>query len=199
LSENNDGVSGNQGIHSILRERWSPTTWDSEWAIPLEQVDLLLEAARWAPSAGNSQPWSFILARRGDENHRRLVGHLARSSSSWAPQASLLVVNLCHRFVEGTDWEFSEFAMYDLGQAVAHLTIQAAVLGLAVHQFAAFDHEAVKHEFEVPDDWQVATMSAIGRVPAGVAPHGQRKFTGETLTRDRHSIADIQWNPRREG
>ena len=127
--------------------------------------DLLLEAARWAPSAGNSQPWAFIVGRRGDDIHRRLVHHLACSSARWAPTASLLVANLSHRLVEDTDWDYSEFALYDLGQAVAHLTVQARALDLHVRQFRAFDRAGVAAEFDVPPHWEVTTMAAIGRVP----------------------------------
>ena len=102
-------------LHALLRGRWSPRVFSDGEVSPAE-VDALLEAARWAPSAGNSQPWSFIAGRRGDDVHGRLVKHLAASSASWAPAAGLLVANVCHRYVEGTDWEFSDFAMYDLQQ-----------------------------------------------------------------------------------
>jgi nitroreductase len=130
----------------------------------MTETDLLLEAARWAPSAGNSQPWAFIVGRRGDDTHRRLVSHLARSSARWAPTASLLVANLSHRLVEDTDWDYSEFALYDLGQAVAHMTVQARALDLHVRQFRAFDRERMAAEFAVPGHWEVTTLSAIGRV-----------------------------------
>ena len=78
---------------------------------------------------------AFIIGRRGDDIHGRLVHHLASSSAQWAPTASLLVANLSHRLVEDTDWDYSEFALYDLGQAVAHMTVQARALGLYVRQF----------------------------------------------------------------
>jgi nitroreductase len=152
------------------------------------ELDLLLEAARRAPSAGNSQPWAFIVGRRGDQTHRRLVRHLARSSSAWAPSASFLVANLCLRFVEGTDIEYSEFARYDLGQAVAHMTFQAHAIGLYVHQFRAFDRQAVSAEFGVPSEWEVTTMTAVG-VPVGsIETHA-----GAGTSRDRRSIRDITW------
>ena len=104
--------------------------FDESYEARTAEVESLLEAARWAPSAGNSQPWAFITARRGDAVHTRLLPHVAASSARWAPTASILVVNLCHRYVEDTDWDFSEFSLYDLGQAVAHMTIQAQSLGL---------------------------------------------------------------------
>ena len=180
-------------LHPLLSTRWSPTTFDPAHDLSSAEVDLLLEAARWAPSAGNSQPWAFVLGRRGDAVHRRLVRHLARSSSSWAPTASLLVANLAHRNVEGTDWEYSEFSLYDLGQAVAHLTVQAAALGLSVRQFRAFDRDAVAAEFGVPDHWEVATMAAIGRIPPpdGGAPGPD----GEDVApeRRRRPLDELRW------
>jgi nitroreductase len=156
------------------------------------EVESLLEAARWAPSAGNSQPWAFITARRGDAVHARLLRHLAPSSARWAPTASILVVNLCHRFVEDTDWEYSEFSLYDLGQAVAHMTIQAQSIGLFARQFRAFDQAAIAAEFDVSDAWQVTSMTAFGRLPQGLAtssptaPHVGRP-------RARRSLSEISW------
>jgi nitroreductase len=157
-----------------------------------------LEAARWAPSAGNSQPWAFIVGQRGDATHTRLVRYLARSSSAWAPAASLLVANLAHRYVEGTDWEYSEFSLYDLGQAVAHMTVQAQALGLHVRQFRAFDRAGLAAEFAVPDHWEVTTMAAVGRPGQANAsrsapePHPPAR-QADAPSRQRRSVDDIIW------
>src|SRR5512132_823143 len=78
-------------LHPLLAERRSPTTFDPSYEVTVSEVDAILEAARWAPSAGNSQPWSFITGRRSDPIHARLVRHLTGSSAAWAPSASLLV------------------------------------------------------------------------------------------------------------
>lgn len=162
--------SARSQLHPLLAARWSPTTFDRSHDVEPSEAALLLEAARWAPSAGNSQPWAFIVGHRGDGTHARLVAHLAGSSARWAPSAGLLVANLAHRYVEDTDWEFSEFAMYDLGQAVAHMTLQAQELGLSVRQFRAFDQAGMAAEFDVPAHWQVASMSAVGHVPPDQEP-----------------------------
>lgn len=175
-------------LHPLLASRWSPTAFDDTHDEDWVTVDLLLEAARWAPSAGNSQPWAFVVGLRGDDVHARLVRHLARSSGRWAPAASILIANLSHRLVDTTDWEYSEFAHYDLGQAVAHLTVQARALGLFVRQFRAFDRDAVEAEFGVPAHWEVTTMCAVGRVPATAS----RPPAGETL-RDRRALSDLLW------
>jgi nitroreductase len=177
-------------LHPLLARRWSPVAFDAAHELAAAEVDVLLEAARWAPSAGNSQPWAFLVARRGDDVHARLVGHLAPSAARWAPSASLLVVNLCHRFVEGTDWEYSEFALYDLGQAVAHMTVQAQALGLFSRQFRAFDAAALAADLEVPPHWQVTSMTAFGRLPRGeAAPPAPDRADG----RSRQRRPDVTW------
>jgi nitroreductase len=174
-----------------LASRWSPIAFDQGHTLTPAEVDLLLEAARWAPSAGNSQPWAFIAARRGDDLHRRLVKHLAGSSARWAPEASALVANLSHRYVEGTVWEYSEFAHYDLGQAVAHMTFQAQSMGLFVRQFRAFDRAGLTREFAVPPHWEVTTMSAFGR-PSGFDADGSEAGR----ERQRRSRAGVSWPAR---
>ena len=179
------------GLHPLLASRWSPTTFDDSHDVEPSEVALLLEAARWAPSAGNSQPWAFIVGRRGSSTHERLVSHLAGSSARWAPSAGLLIANLAHRYVADSDWEYSEFSLYDLGQAVAHMTLQAQGLGWSVRQFRAFDRPGLAATFGVPAHWEVATMSAIGRAsrpaddPAGVPPG--------RAGRQRRTVDEIVW------
>jgi nitroreductase len=176
-------------LHPLLARRWSPSTFDPRGEVSEADVETLLEAARWAPSAGNSQPWAFVVGRRGDRVHARLAAHLAASSRRWAPDAGLLVANLSHRYVEDTDWEYSEFALYDLGQAVAHMTVQALALGLHVRQFRAFDREAIAAEFAVPPHWEVTTMSAIGR-----AAHTRTPPTSPVgLATSRERRGDVRW------
>lgn len=187
-----DNGSGSPLLHPLLASRWSPTSFDASYEVPDGEIDALLEAARWAPSAGNSQPWAFIVARRGDTTHERLVRHLAGSSASWAPTASLLVANLAHRLVEGTDWEYSEFSLYDLGQAVAHMTLQASALGLSARQFRAFDRDGLGAEFAVPGHWEVTTMMAVGRAALadGLRP---APTSADASARQRRAVIDILW------
>lgn len=172
----------------FVTERFSPMRFNPNRAVTATEAELLLDAARHAPSAGNSQPWSFIVGFRGDEIHSSLVRHLAGSAAAWAPDAGLLIANLAHRWVEGSGFEYSEFAHYDLGQAVAHLTFQAHALSLAVHQFRAFDRQAVAAEFNVPVHWEVTSMAAIGSPLEGALPRGV-----STSDRSRASLADITW------
>jgi nitroreductase len=149
----------------LLRDRRSIRTYDPAHELSGTELRAVLEAARWSASAGNSQPWSFLVGRRGDEAHRRFVALLSRGNRSWAPSASALLFSL-HQVASGPEEEapaYSDYAMYDLGQAVAQLGVQAAALGLVVHQFAGFDHERLAAECGVPGHWRVTTGIAIGR------------------------------------
>jgi nitroreductase len=172
-------------LHPLLAARRSPSSFDPARPVSPGQLGALLEAARWAPSAGNSQPWAFIAGLRGDETHGRLLAHLTGSSARWAPAAGLLLANLGHVHVEETDWDYSEFSIYDLGQAVAHMTLQAQAMGLAVRQFRAFDRDALAAEFDVPEHWQVTLMSAIGYPGADGEP--------AKAGRERRTIEQLLW------
>lgn len=167
------------GLHPLLAGRFSPAAFDPAGAVDDRGVELLLEAARWAPSAGNSQPWGYAVCRPGEPDHARVVRHLAASSARWAKDAGLLVVTLAHRYVDGTELCYSEFADYDLGQSVAHLTVQAQAMGLAAHQFRAFDLAALTAELRPAPGWEIVSMIALG-VPAGPpSPARARRTTAE--------------------
>jgi len=170
-------------LHPLLADRYSPRAFDPAGTVDDATLELLLEAARWAPSAGNSQPWSFYPARPGEVEHKRLTQHLAPSSARWAPDAGLLIVTLARRFVDDSDLPYSEFADYDLGQAVAHLTVQAQALGLSSHQFRAFDRDAITAELAPKPGWVVMSMIAVGRA------------ADTASARTRHEIAHLRAAP----
>ncbi len=116
-----------------------------------------------------------------------MLPHLAPSSARWATDASLLVVTLTRRHVEDTQLPYSEFADYDLGQAIAHMTVQAQAMGLAVHQFRAFDLEGLTKELDPNPGWVIVSMVAVGT--AADRPSGAR---------DRRSVAHLRsapWSP----
>ncbi|MDQ0792216.1 nitroreductase [Streptomyces sp. B1I3] len=143
-------------------------------------LGLLLEAARWAPSAGNSQPWGFSIGRPGEPEHDRMLPHLAPSSARWATDASLLVVTVTRRYVDDTQLLYSEFADHDLGQAIAHMTVQAQAMGLATHQFRAFDLEGLTNELDPNPGWVIVSMVAVGTASGG-PPEGRGRRSVEHL------------------
>ncbi|WP_084714596.1 nitroreductase family protein [Streptacidiphilus rugosus] len=166
-------------IHPLLAGRFSPSMFDPSGTVDDETLGLLLEAARWAPSAGNSQPWGFFPARPGEPGHARLLPHLAPSSARWAADAGLLLVTLTRRWVEEPGIVYSEFADYDLGQAVAHLSVQAQSLGLAAHQFRAFDHDGLTAELRPSPGWEIVTMIAVGRAAEDPSPSRARRTVAD--------------------
>lgn len=161
-------------LHPLLATRYSPLQFDPTHEMSVADEEALLEAARWAPSAGNSQPWMFHLCRRGAPGHALLVDRLAGGAARWGPQAAALVVNLSHRTVEDSDLPYSDFSDYDLGQAVAHMTIQASAMGLACRQFRAFDLDGLTADLRVPPGWAIVSMTAIGRAPQAPALRDRR-------------------------
>ncbi|MFF5505483.1 nitroreductase family protein [Streptomyces roseolus] len=175
------------GLHPLLAARFSPRRFDPAGRVDDRALNLLLEAARWAPSAGNSQPWGFFTARPGEPGHARVVPHLAPSAARWAVDAGLLVVALTRRHVDGSEVVYSEFADYDLGQAVAHMTVQAQAMGMAAHQFRAFDLEGLTEELAPSPGWAVVSMVALGRAAGG-----------PPVTRERRGVAELlaaPWSP----
>jgi nitroreductase len=178
-----DRVAGTAGgLHPILARRFSPLRFDATHRMSAADVDLLLEGARWAPSAGNSQPWAFHVRRREDPGFDVLVSHLANSSRRWAPDAGALIVNMARRHVGDSDIVYSDFADYDLGQAVAHLTVQAHAMGLACRQFRAFDLEGLAAALDVAAGWEIMTMTAVGVPASRDLPERHRRTVVELRT-----------------
>ncbi|GAA4359110.1 nitroreductase family protein [Microbacterium rhizosphaerae] len=148
-----------------LVERWSPRAYDRDAVVSPDVVDVLLEAARWAPSANNSQPWRFVVAHRGSSEFTAIHDALMGFNQAWADSAAVLIVNIA----ETTDAEGRErpWATYDLGQAVAHLSVQAQHEGLHTHQMGGFDGEALKAAFSLGETLKVVSVIALG-VPGDV-------------------------------
>lgn len=148
-------------IHDLLAERWSPRSYDPDGIVTDQQLDALLEAARWAPSWMNTQPRRFIVARRGSEESAAILERLAPFNAGWAAQAAVLVVTVAElRDADGKDVPAPD---YDLGQSVAHLTVQAHALGLHVRQMGGIDAPALAARFHVPERFRVTTVLAIGQ------------------------------------
>jgi nitroreductase len=158
-----------------MRSRWSASVYDDAHRLGDNEIETLLHAAQWAPSAGNSQPWLLFVCVPGTANHDRLVATLSRGNSGWVPRASVVFVTAAHvRSGDEPDAPaFSDYALYDVGQAAAHLTLQARAMGLHAHQFAGFDHDALAGALGVPATHQILTGIAVG-VPGDPADVDER-------------------------
>jgi nitroreductase len=175
-------------VHPLLAERWSPRGFDQAHELGDDSLAALLEAARWAPSAGNSQPWRFLVTRRGDPAHDRLLAALTPGNQAWAGAASALIL-VAARTAAG-DGRPQPWALYDTGQAVAALVTQAQADGLAVHQMGGFDSAAVRAEFGLDETLTPVVIVAIGRQDSTAAlpePLAAR----EAAPRTRHPVSDL--------
>ncbi len=147
-------------IHDLLKSRWSPRAFSAR-AVENSKLFSLFEGARWSPSGGNLQPWSFIISTtRDEEGHSRFLSLLAGGNARWAKTAPVLVVAVAK--IDRSEGQPNFWALYDLGQAVAHLSLQANALGLAVHQMGGFDREKTREQAHVPQGFEPVTMIAIG-------------------------------------
>lgn len=179
-------------ITEPLRSRWSPSVFDATHELTDQQVTRLLEAAQWAPSAGNRQPWHYLVATRGSAAHHALVPHLSRGNSGWVPRASVVFVAVAVLGEEGEESEASPYPFHDLGQASAHLTLQARAMGLDAHQFAGFDHDAVGEALGVPAHAQVVAGIAVG-VRGNPAEVSERDAEREHRVRSRRPLAETAY------
>lgn len=154
-----------ESLAEPMRSRWSPSVYDDQHRLAPQEIETLLRAAQWAPSAGNSQPWMFFVCVPGTANHDRLVAHLSRGNSGWVPRASVVFLTSAHvrTGAEADAPAYSDYALHDVGQAAAHLTLQARAMGLHAHQFAGFDHDALAEALGVPPTHQLLTGIAVGR------------------------------------
>lgn len=147
-------------IHEVLENRWSPRGFDATHEVSEAEIHSLIEAARWAPSAFNKQPWGFIVGRRGSENFAKIFDSLMGFNQTWNANVSALIVTLARVEIDG---EPVVNAHYDLGQAAAHLTVQAEAMGLNVHQMTGFEVEKVAAQFEIPAGYEPYTVIAVGQ------------------------------------
>ena len=149
-------------IHELLSRRWSPRAFASR-AVEADKLALLFEAARWAPSCYNDQPWYFLVARREQEteSYQRLLDCLVPFNQAWAATAPVLLLSIARlQFVQ--NGKPNRHAAYDVGQAVGNLLCQAVHLGLYVHQMAGFDAEQARTAFALPQAFDPIAVAALG-------------------------------------
>lgn len=146
-------------IFNLLMERWSPRAF-SDQDITERDLMTLFEAARWAPSANNSQPWHFVYSLRGSLEFARVVSVLKDANKVWARHAGALVVAVCS--TTSDDGVAYRHAEYDLGQSVAFAVMQGLSMDLSVRQIGGFDPMAATQLLNIPDGYRPVSILAIG-------------------------------------
>ena len=195
MTELRKPASTSAPIHDIISHRWSPRAFDSR---PVESGKLhsLLEAARWAASSYNGQPWFFIVATKDDpENFQRVLDCFVEFNKNWARHAPVIGLSAASlKFAH--NGQPNRHAFHDVGQAAATLALQATALGLQIHQMAGIDPEKARKTFGVPQDHEVVAGIALG-YPGDPASLPDQLRERELASRERKPLASFvftgQW------
>lgn len=154
-------AAADHSIHDLVRRRWSPRSFADRPVAP-EVLRSLFEAARWAPSAGNGQPWSFIIADRFRDpaGFAQMLALLNPSNQTWAQHAPILAIGVTQRIRD--EGKEARHALYDLGMAVENLVLQAVDLDVLAHQMAGFDFASAREIYAIPDAHEAIVAIALG-------------------------------------
>lgn len=183
-------------LNEELRRRWSPRAFDPR-PVGRETLRRIFEAARWAASAYNEQPWRFLLASRDQEpTFSLLLGCLKEQNQAWAANAGALAVGLARNFFTHNE-KPNRHAHHDLGLAVAQLTLQAITEGIFVHPMAGFSPERVRQLWSVPEVYEPLVALALGH-PGDPDLLGEDLRQREYAPRERRPLAELvfgrNWN-----
>lgn len=171
-------------IHELLQRRYSPRSF-TQRPVPKEMIRTLVEAARWAPSSFNEQPWRFIIATQDEQDELdKLVGCLTPKNQEWAKSAPVLMLSAAKRTFSRND-KPNRHAYHDVGLAMSQLVLQATALGLATHQMAGFDADKARQIYGIPSDFDPVAAIAIGysdeepKSSRSRRPHDEIAFAGK--------------------
>ncbi len=184
-----------EGVLPIVHQRWSPRAFDGREVSP-RLLKKVFEAARWAASSYNEQPWRFLVGVHGSDTYDKIFKSLIGFNQGWAGKAPVLILG-------ASSTKFSHngtpngYALYDLGAAASYLALQAASLGLATHQMAGFDQAAARAALAVPEDYVLGAVIALGYQGEPAALGADQLITMETTPRERKPLSEFvfsSWN-----
>ncbi|MCE1200536.1 MAG: nitroreductase family protein [Bacteroidia bacterium] len=176
-------------IMPLIAQRWSPRAFDGR-QVEKEKLQRIFEAARWSPSSSNEQPWRFILGFKGDETYEKIFSTLVEFNQLWAGSAPVLFLAIAKTSSAKSPGKENKSALYDLGQAMAYLTLQAMHEGLYVHQMGGFDTLKAAELFALPHDFKVVTANTIGYQGNPETLHPNLKGM-ETSARERKPLNEL--------
>lgn len=190
MPQNADPLEFRQADHpieSLFLRRWSPRAMNGEQLARAELLRLF-EAARWAPSTYNEQEWRFLYAHRETEHWQTFFDLLVEANQTWCGKAAVLVVVLSHK-VFSRNGKPNPVHTFDAGAAFENLSLQGAAMNLVVHGMAGFNRSKARSELNVPDDYEIEAMIAIG-LPGdpGQLPE---ELQSREVPSDRKPVAEI--------
>ena len=149
-----------KGIIPAILHRWSPRSF-SDRPVNLDDLRTVFEAARWAASSYNEQPWRFLVGTRGSETYQKIFSSLVEMNQAWAKMAPVLILGAAKSTFSHNSAP-NAVALYDLGAAAATFCYQATALGLHTHQMGGFDRDIARKAFNIPDEFLLGAVIAVG-------------------------------------
>lgn len=176
-------------VHELIAQRWSPRAFSNR-PVEIRTILAILEAARWAPSSYNEQPWRFIVATRDDEEgYNRLLQCLVEFNQLWARTAPVLLISVASLQFE-RNGKKNRCAVHDVGLATANLMLEATARGLFVHAMAGVNLDKVRETYDIPEGFEPVAAIALGYAgDPSVLPEELRE--GESAPRIRKPLRDI--------
>lgn len=176
------------GVIDVILQRWSPRAFADK---PVSKKDLrkIFEAARWAASSYNEQPWRFFVGHKGDSAYRKIFDSLVEFNQSWASSAPVLILSAASKNFAHNGAPNS-FAVHDTGAATAYIALQATALGLHTHSMAGFDQDKARTAFNIPDSYHMGAVTALGYL-GNVDNLPEGLLEREAARRDRKPLSEI--------
>ncbi len=181
-----------EGVLPVFLERWSPRAFDHRDVSPAD-LARVFEAARWAASSSNLQPWRFIVGTRNSETHKKIYEALVEFNKEWAGHAPVLILGTALA-VSPHSGKPNAYALYDLGAAAAYLTLQAAAQGLVAHQMGGFSHDTARSLLEIPENYALGSVIALGYQGQPAALENPRILEREIAPRERKPLSEIAFS-----
>jgi nitroreductase len=178
-----------EGVLPIIRHRWSPRSFSDRDVAPAD-LARVFEAARWAASSYNEQPWRFLVGTRSSPTYEKIFDSMMPFNQGWAGAAPVLILGTAKtKFSHNA--APNRVALYDLGAASSYLTLQAAELGLATHQMAGFDEAAARQALEIPEEYAIGAIIALGYQGEPAALKHEQMLAQEVAPRQRKPLKDF--------
>jgi nitroreductase len=177
------------GVLPVFHERWSPRSFQDR-EVSRETLAKVFEAARWAASSNNEQPWRFLVGSRGSETYNKIFESLVEFNQNWARTAPVLILGIARAAFSHNNTP-NRHALYDLGAAASYMTLQAAALGVATHQMAGFDPDKARTLLGIPDDYLIGAVIALGYQDAPAKLASAALIEREVAPRARKPIHEI--------
>jgi nitroreductase len=175
------------GVIDDILKRWSPRAFADKSVSP-ESLKEVFEAARWAASSYNEQPWRFLVGHRGDETYKKIFDALVEFNQGWAKSAPVLILSAGKKTFTSNGSQ-NHYQLHDVGAASAYIALQATALGFHTHSMGGFDLAKARKSFHIPDDFEIGAVTALGYLDdPDTLPEQMKKQ--ELATRERKPLSE---------